>query len=364
MCSVTSAYVVAYIFKEGIEDETELVIISKPISRRKIMLTKFTLSIIVSLIIGIVGAIISLFTMCYGKYDGALKPNGINFGDVPKLFGSIILATFIIFLIFGSIGLLIGMYSKKIHVIVSVSAIAIISNVINTVAPLTLNKLSSDITNRYGGKINSILQNEKTNDYKTFAYTKITPEKDLYKQYLEFKNSNNLAVQMINVSGQLSTLYQSFDLVDEKTTSASTLFGNSTIHNTIIKDKNDNFTNYLINYYSQENKAWDDVPLLFFAHTNVFNDTDIQTFLPSGYDASKAEITPVSLFTFGAKHNTGFISNYKARKLNERLKVPLVYVSTSELEDLTNDQIFHQQIFKNITLKLVQDYQKMIIVRH
>lgn len=93
------------IFRTPIDDGTEILIVSKPISRKEIIITKLTIFLVYILLLSLTGAIITSFTFLN-------KNSSINHGKILVL--GLFLGTFINGLIFGSIATILSIYFKKI----------------------------------------------------------------------------------------------------------------------------------------------------------------------------------------------------------------------------------------------------------
>jgi ABC-2 type transport system permease protein len=138
-----SAVLSIAIFKEYSDDGTELIIVSKPINRTKIIITKFIMFIVFSIAFALLSIFIGLATFAFqtGK-------------DHPNLVGSLIFSMFIsnlIFtLVFGFIAILVSLFLNKVWTIllnvIIVTCLTIYSTVTLVVAK-TPAKVAGDNTN-------------------------------------------------------------------------------------------------------------------------------------------------------------------------------------------------------------------------
>lgn len=103
--SVVSCYIAIEIFRTGIDDGTELLTVSKPISRKEIVTVKLIVFLIYILIISLVSLIISSFT-----YLNELSSAQDSFNIMMGIF----VGTLVSGIIFGSIATILSIYAKKI----------------------------------------------------------------------------------------------------------------------------------------------------------------------------------------------------------------------------------------------------------
>ncbi|RXY96786.1 hypothetical protein D8X55_02670 [Malacoplasma penetrans] len=95
--AVVTCYIAIEIFRTGIDDGTELLTVSKPISRKEIVFVKLTIFLIYVLIISVLGMGISAFTylddlstnsdsttIMLGTFTGTVV-NGIIFGSIVTI---------------------------------------------------------------------------------------------------------------------------------------------------------------------------------------------------------------------------------------------------------------------------------------
>lgn len=103
--AVVTCYIAIEIFRTGIDDGTELLTVSKPISRKEIVFVKLTIFLIYVLIISVLGMGISAFT-----YLDDLSTNS----DSTTIMLGTFTGTIVNGIIFGSIVTIISIYLKKI----------------------------------------------------------------------------------------------------------------------------------------------------------------------------------------------------------------------------------------------------------
>ncbi len=369
IASSIAAMIVIFIFKEPIDDGSELIVSSKYLSRQKIIFIKFLWMMIISFSISFISSILSLLTLFLGNYDASNNPSGIQYGLVPLLFCSIFVATIVILLLFSSIAVLISLFASKIHIAVIIVGSAIIFDVLNIISPYVLTTLNNSVLDREGFKINSFLVQKTNNRWNSFAYINNDLQNDLYYEYLKYDQNPNAIYHYLNINGQLSYLYNSCNLVNSENVSAITPFGSSAIYRTTIKNKNSIFINYLNDYFLSGERKKNIFPMLFFMHGSIFNDTDIDTYKPKDTKSILLVTLGNSLSTnskldlFGCKFNTAYISNSKNFLFNEKISIPSIFISQSELEDTNkNYDKFNTDVYENITKALLVEpiYRKIL----
>ncbi|GHU33447.1 hypothetical protein FACS1894166_08920 [Bacilli bacterium] len=102
-----SAVLAIAIFKEYADDGTELIIVSKPINRTKIIVTKFVMFIFFSMAFALSSILIALATFAFQQGK-----------DNPNLVGSLILsvfvANFMFTIVFGFFAIVISLFLNKV----------------------------------------------------------------------------------------------------------------------------------------------------------------------------------------------------------------------------------------------------------
>jgi ABC-type transport system involved in multi-copper enzyme maturation permease subunit len=147
--SIVASIVVVVIFREGRDDGTELIIMSKPINHWKIVSAKFVCFLVTAFMIIILAMILALGMFFFGQYDLVKNPNGITPSNVFEIEMGILLATLIIFLFFGSIGILISTVAGKISIMVTTIGIAIVFNLLYTIMPIIAKTPESYVRDKY-----------------------------------------------------------------------------------------------------------------------------------------------------------------------------------------------------------------------
>lgn len=117
--AIFSSLLILAIYKNFRDDGTELLIVSKPISREKMLLVKAAVYLTWSLMFSLATTFIGLFIYCF---------------DVPSnqqsgLIGSIFFTTLIFLIIFGAITLIVSIYLNKIWVILFSILLCAFSNI-------------------------------------------------------------------------------------------------------------------------------------------------------------------------------------------------------------------------------------------
>ena len=247
--SVVSAVVVVFTFRASIEDETELVIVSKPLKRWKINLVKFIWVLIAAVFLALVTSVISLFTMCFGKYDPVTNAAGMMFDKMPALIGSICLGTIIVSLIYDSFGILVSMVGNKVQILVAIITTTIVLTVYNTISDFILTPLNAKMESKIGSKLTSFKAIDSEGNSYSYAYTYNQPNDDLYSLYEENSQLGNQIFEYFNFLAQQANLYQAFDVNDLKTNLGSMPFGAKAAYKTTIKSKDDTMSAYLQNEY-------------------------------------------------------------------------------------------------------------------
>lgn len=157
------------IFRTPIDDGTELLIVSKPISRKEIVFTKLLIFLIYVILISIVGAIIATFTF--------LNRSSSREDSTTLLLG-VLLGTVVNGLLFGSITTILSIYFKKIISMVISVGISFALLIMTFLGSFTI-KSPVQILQDRGYTISplTILDNEK--DEKT-GETKLTQTNALF----------------------------------------------------------------------------------------------------------------------------------------------------------------------------------------
>lgn len=259
--SVVSGLFVVYIFRMGIENETELIILSKPIKRWKISIDKYVWVMLGACVAAAGVTILILFTMCFGKYDNLTNPGGMKFDKVGVLIASVWVATFIIALVFSSIGILISNIANHIQILVALIASSVVVATFAIIVQAVVPSLATNIKTREGDFIRSRILINGDGQTQNYAYLNNQPADDLYEVYLDSSTTANRALQYINIGHQFSNLYNSFNLNNLDDLLEANPFGQSVNYDTIIKNSDDNLLNNLISCYRDDHNSLNDLYL-------------------------------------------------------------------------------------------------------
>lgn len=125
--SILAALLGIILFKAPVDDGTELLIVSKPLSRLEILSTKIIIFLINSLILSILGSVFSLFVF--------LNKNTIIETNWFIVLGFFV-GSFVSFCFFGFLSLIVCLFAKKILVFISVCGLAMVFFLITTLNSL------------------------------------------------------------------------------------------------------------------------------------------------------------------------------------------------------------------------------------
>jgi ABC-2 type transport system permease protein len=144
------------IFRDSKEDGSELIIMSKPIARWKIIVTKFICFGNMTLIMIAVSMLIMIGTLGFGKFNLASNPNGINMSELTEMLLGLLMGTLIVCLLFGAIAILLSVISGKIIIMVSTIGVAVIFNIIYMLVPILSITPNKYVINQYSIYLNSM----------------------------------------------------------------------------------------------------------------------------------------------------------------------------------------------------------------
>ncbi len=222
--AIFSSLLILAIYKDFRDDGTELLIVSKPISREKMLLIKAAVYLSFCLIMSTAAMLLGLFVYCF---------------DVPSsqqsgLIGSIFFVTLIFLVIFGAITMIVSIYFNKIWVILFSILLCAFSNIyyvvikyaniVKTPTDAYLDKGDTQITtvnylnadgSTYGHYANIVSEASATN-----AIQSIMIEQTPLKPYLESKadydkkvaDSNYVIANYFNVTSQINQMGNAFGL--------------------------------------------------------------------------------------------------------------------------------------------------------
>ncbi|MDR0739379.1 MAG: ABC transporter permease [Mycoplasmataceae bacterium] len=261
--SVICSIVAVVIFREGRDDGTELIIMSKPIKRIKIILVKFLCFLLIIFTATISAMILALGMFFFGEYDPMKNPNGVVYKDVLNIELGILLGNIVACLFFGSIAILVSVISGKIPIMVTTIGIAIVFNLINMVLPVTIKTPNKYISDQYSISMDStryIDVNGNFHDATNAAYVKYFTDdhndpnvnlNTLYYANQGTKNTFNSFASYLDIGQQMSGLYNAF--TETKDTEEHSAFGSKINHRYNINNEtvfmNKNKDSWPICYY-------------------------------------------------------------------------------------------------------------------
>lgn len=113
--AVVSCFIAVEIFRTSIDDGTELLVVSKPLSRREIVFVKLTVFIVSILIVSLISAAIGTTSF--------ISTNSYLYDNINIVIG-LFLGSFIVGIIFGSLATIISIFAKKVIAMLLTIAIA------------------------------------------------------------------------------------------------------------------------------------------------------------------------------------------------------------------------------------------------
>lgn len=201
MCAVS----VTSIFRDARDDGSELIIMSKPISRWKIVSDKFILFILYILVSIFVSAIIMLF---------AFLNSHTNYNEIVDAIFSLIIASLIIAVFFGSIAILISMLTGKIGIICITIGIAIAINITHMVLPIIAKTPFKYVEENLNVSISSTRAiNDKTNEEKNIIYSSNVHSADQIEECIDDAEKNNFSkwIPYIDIGNQFQKFFQTIN---------------------------------------------------------------------------------------------------------------------------------------------------------
>lgn len=355
--SVSSAILVVFCFRQGVEEETELIILSKPIKRIKISLVKFAWVIIGGLIMGLGSAIIAIFTLALGKFDSVSNPKGMEYDKLIILMSSLIVACLIITLFFGSLAILISLFANKLQVIVAIVSVAIVMQVYAMITQFTLESMEDKINNKISDdNLISASITSFNGTQSNYAYVNAVDKVDLYDLYEELYSNTNSYFSYFNFLDQLSDLYNMFDLDSLNDSLLSTTFGANAQYNTKMYSKQDNLENLLVQTYNNliKNQSNDYILALPYWY-NIYNNNPSNFSVSNtsmGFMFSAISMNDLSLLNYvGASSQTVWTSNLQ---MFAGL-VPVLYGSRTDFQisPETKQEQFNEEVFNEIIVPIL-----------
>ncbi len=126
-CAMLSAVYAIQLFRTNIDDGTEILIISKPITRREILVSKFTIFITTILFVAVAEALFTLFA----NFNPLATP-----ADISTLSLGSFVATIIDSFVFGSISIITSIYIRKIGSLLISIGLAFVLMLISSLASI------------------------------------------------------------------------------------------------------------------------------------------------------------------------------------------------------------------------------------
>lgn len=131
------ATIAIQLFRAGIDDGSEIIIIAKPISRSSIVWGKLTVFLGLSLLISGIACFLSIFTL-WTPYGGKVIGDSLILGSF--------LGTMVIYLLFGSIAIMLSLIVKKLGTILITVGLFCVLIVYGMVATFTITTPSKKLT--------------------------------------------------------------------------------------------------------------------------------------------------------------------------------------------------------------------------
>lgn len=212
MVAVCSAINVTYIFREYRDDGTELIIVSKPLERWKILIAKLLVYLTITLVMVVACMLIFIFTFAFGQ-KRANHITGVDFKVLGASIGSFVLGCFICSLFFGAIGIIISLISGKVGILISTIGFSIVINVIYLIMPILVTDINDYLESKYGNHFISVnYYSTKDNHQHTAVTMDYLGDHDL-KYYAQDanKNNHNDIASYFNISQQIALLYKSLN---------------------------------------------------------------------------------------------------------------------------------------------------------
>lgn len=161
------SYIAIEIYKTPIEDGTELIVLSKSIKRSEVFIIKYLVFIGITLAISFLGSITSLFS--FATLRSIYKDNLF-------IFFGVLIATFLVAIVFGNIAIALCLYLKKLVsflIVIAIGFLLSVSSIITAISIKTpsLIAYSSDKIKNFG-QATLINLNGKNTDQNGLSYTR------------------------------------------------------------------------------------------------------------------------------------------------------------------------------------------------
>ena len=168
IASLFTAVLAINVFKDTNDDGTELIIISKPISRFKIVMTKFLLFVLFCLMINLTAVILAAFTAFLPRTE-------------PQYYVGLLISMFIgnlvTFAVFGSLSILLTVKFVKVGVIVTNILISLVFMIYQTLTLFVFSTPAKVLDDYHIGATTYIIadRNTDTGEYKEKEVVRFTP---------------------------------------------------------------------------------------------------------------------------------------------------------------------------------------------
>ena len=343
------ASIVAIIFRQSIDDGSELILQSKPISRSILAYTKITLFFLVSVIIACISSLACIFTS-FSFYGGK---------EIAKILSTnVLIGTVLIYCFFGGVSILACMFFKQLTTIVVTVSLFLVMMFYSMVASqifMSITKYLRVNEHLYLNPVSLVIRDENSNSlsYKggvagainnssgyitNQIYNDIKPEENVSaSKFLQYKwndvvrKTNFIDYINTNLAYQLASIYtdppQSYLL--QPIASLSYLLRSSNSFNIKVNfdtQQDTSTINKLINFkYNQIDYVVTNTTGVYFSHldaqklikTNILNTTnegtmnyfDDETLLPSSYNLITQEIQWTK-FTSDLTSLQSFVDHY------------------------------------------------------
>ncbi|GHU47749.1 hypothetical protein FACS1894218_2840 [Bacilli bacterium] len=204
------------IFRDPLEDGSELIIVSKPINRMKLIAVKIICYLVHSVAILLVAMITMAFMYCFGD-KSATNTSGIDFAMVPKMGGGLFIGGFIVILFFGGIAIIVNGVFNKVGILIITIGIGILMLIISTVAPLITTTPADYVSKKYGTDMESSRYVDLDGNYHNDVYSENSYYDDDGQihgtvEYADkgLENTNTAIASYVDIGRQMSGVFDTF----------------------------------------------------------------------------------------------------------------------------------------------------------
>lgn len=233
---VCASILTVIIFKNNIDDGSELIIVSKPIIRRNLIFVKFLVYITVAAMASMLFSSCGWLTVCF---------RGVNAWQSFSCFSCVLITNIIFFLFFGAIAIIISSFLNKLWIILS-NVILVMVFITYTITTTAVIGTPTNQSKGSGSASTSISTIDGNGNIKrlSFLYPLDIQDDDidLTKTSLNFLNFNqeksfwddvqhkqsNALMRTFNVISQYSLMNNAMGLASPKVTKQNDTFGYST----------------------------------------------------------------------------------------------------------------------------------------